>query len=779
MSPKRIICGRCGYSTTIATRRSHITCRDCGAEVPVDGTSTRSKPVHDTPLQVVEPVEVLELEDDSVEVIEDDMHDVEYGRSIGESDATVERPRRSVRPQEPSVTDRGDGARPRRSRGASRPSRPQTSRPRTAPRIQRADPYETDDYDEYTYDDFTAPQQSNAVGIALILFGISVVLILVGVGGFFAWKLMESREVEAVAHNLNPQPPEDPVADPGPPLQAAPPLNPAPRNPAPPAVLPEAQPPAVAPPGNGNGGNRFQPGNPGNAGENPNPVPANPREQPRPPNGNPFAPAAPIKIDQANVPRLKYSWQLGQTYKYAFKVQGEFAGVVQSVKGTSTYNVRAPGDRVKLDPEQATGTGFVVASNGYLMTCAHVVEDATKIDVALGGKTYSGRVVALNIPRDLALVKIDAVDLPIVPLGDSSKVQLAQEIRAIGYPLSDVLGNNVKVTKGTISGLNDRAGGRVFQVDAAINPGNSGGPIVNSLGEVIGVASSKLTGVAISKVGFAIPSADVKQLLTEHKVSFASVGAAAKLEGPELAKRVVPSIALLSVTLQPGAGHQVRIQFNTRFTSTNRQQPGFGMMIDPFFALPTSKNDRGEFVIDEFGGLLEGDFDAHLPYLLGPAALAPIELLDAHGRGKWDVNEPITITRVEEPDNNDPFARFGPRRRSPFSRIPRSPFSRSPFDPFNPGGQAKPKVETFRGTQRTIYGMQQIHGKTIEISKQIKLDSKDTKNAPYAALTGTGTLRFDSEAGLPLGLEFAGTLVRTHNGKRVEVKLTFNYDKQN
>ncbi|MDA1014542.1 MAG: trypsin-like peptidase domain-containing protein [Planctomycetota bacterium] len=755
MSPRRITCPSCNYSTTIATRRSKIVCRSCGAEVAVDGTAA----VRRARKTQSEPALVLELEDADVQVVDDGIIEVaaEHIEFVDDAGSDLELHSEDGRTDRrfPASASRPPDRSDRRPRSPGRASR---RRPNAPQRSQIPNP---ELYDDDANGGHDLPHQSNVVGVMLIVSAIAVVLFMVGVGGFFVWKLLESRPVDAVAENVVMPPAE--AAQPFAPArqpQVAPPVNPA---------------PPIAQPANPGGGPRFQPANPGVA---PNPAPANPGAQPFAPNGNPFAPAPPIKIDKANVPRLKYDWQLGRTYKYSFKVKGEFAGVVQSVTGTSTYNVKAPGNRVALEPQTATGTGFVVASNGYLMTCAHVVEDATKIEVALGGKTYTGQVVAQNIPRDLALVKIDAVDLPVVPLGDSSKVQLAQEIRAIGFPLSDVLGNNVKVTKGTISGLNDQPDGRVFQVDAAINPGNSGGPIVNDRGEVIGVASSKLTGVAVSKVGFAIPSADVKQLLTEQRVKFDTIGAAAKLDGPELAKRIVPSIALLSVSLQPGAGDQVRIQYSTHFTSTNRQQAGPGMIPDPFFSLPSSKSDRGEFVIDEFGGLLEGDFDAHLPYLLGPAALVPIELLDARGRGKWDVQEPITITRVEEADDNNPLSRFGPRR-SPFSRMPRSPFSRSPLDPFNRGGQAKPKVETFRGIQQTFYGMRQIHGKTVEISKQVKLDSKDKQNAPYAELNGIGTLRFDSEAGMPLGLEFGGTLVRTHQGSRVEVKITFNYDKLN
>ncbi len=72
--------------------------------------------------------------------------------------------------------------------------------------------------------------------------------------------------------------------------------------------------------------------------------------------------------------------------------------------------------------------------------------------------------------------------------------------------------------------------------------------------------------------------------------------------------------------------------------------------------------------------------------------------------------------------------------------------------------------------------MRHLHGKTIEIAKKIALDSKNKQNVPYASLDGNGTLRFDSDGGLPLGLEFDGKMIRTHEGKKVEVKITLSYE---
>src|SRR5262249_28209210 len=139
---------------------------------------------------------------------------------------------------------------------------------------------------------------------------------------------------------------------------------------------------------------------------------------------------------------------------------------------------------------KGSATGFVVHPNGWLVTCAHVVADAAKIEVSLGGRSYPAKVVARHTGADLAVLRIEAQNLPTLALGDSDTAEVGQEVWALGYPLSDVLGNNLKATRGTLSGVNLKNGGKEFQVDASVNPGNSGGPLVNDHGQVLGVTKA-------------------------------------------------------------------------------------------------------------------------------------------------------------------------------------------------------------------------------------------------------------------------------------------------
>ncbi len=178
---------------------------------------------------------------------------------------------------------------------------------------------------------------------------------------------------------------------------------------------------------------------------------------------------------------------------------------------------------------EGTGTGFVVSSDGYIVTNNHVVGDAGNggtIEVTfVDGSTATGKLVGANPGYDIAVVKVDRTDLPALTLGSSDAVNVGDLAIAIGSPL----GLQGTVTSGIISAL-DRpvtAGGRgdlayinAIQTDAAINPGNSGGPLVNASGEVIGVNSAIATlglGDASGSIGlgFSIPIDTAKRIVDE------------------------------------------------------------------------------------------------------------------------------------------------------------------------------------------------------------------------------------------------------------------------
>ena len=163
------------------------------------------------------------------------------------------------------------------------------------------------------------------------------------------------------------------------------------------------------------------------------------------------------------------------------------------------------------------GSGFIVRPDGVIVTNAHVVSGATRISVAMrDGTTYQARLLGSDETNDLAVIKIEAKNLPVAPLGTSSNLIIGEWAIAIGSPFGFLLANTEpSVTAGVVSGTGrnlaaESNGSGIYvdmiQTDASINPGNSGGPLVNALGEVIGVNSSIYTpsGGSIG-LGFAIP----------------------------------------------------------------------------------------------------------------------------------------------------------------------------------------------------------------------------------------------------------------------------------
>ena len=200
------------------------------------------------------------------------------------------------------------------------------------------------------------------------------------------------------------------------------------------------------------------------------------------------------------------------------------AVAAQPVSAATIYKQAAPGI-VTITTEVArrgrvgegTGSGIVLDSSGNILTNAHVIANASQIQVTFSdGKTAPATVAGSNTAADLAIVHVSvaASSLHPVPLGDSSQVRVGDAVYAIGAPF----GLAETMTAGIVSGLNrsNQSSGLtgLIQTDAPINPGNSGGALINTLGQVIGVNDSIESPIAGNVgVGFAIPINAVKQLL--------------------------------------------------------------------------------------------------------------------------------------------------------------------------------------------------------------------------------------------------------------------------
>lgn len=158
--------------------------------------------------------------------------------------------------------------------------------------------------------------------------------------------------------------------------------------------------------------------------------------------------------------------------------------------------------------QTSSGSGWIINSGGLIVTNNHVVADATSIEITLAdGRTFPSLAVQTDPAADLAVVKINADNLPVLKVGDSDKLQVGQPVAAIG----NALGRGINMTGGWVSRLDSAivtSDGRTFSgligTDAAINPGNSGGPLINIHGEIVGITNAKLVRTGVEGIGYAI-----------------------------------------------------------------------------------------------------------------------------------------------------------------------------------------------------------------------------------------------------------------------------------
>jgi|GEM_PF-6071418 len=162
------------------------------------------------------------------------------------------------------------------------------------------------------------------------------------------------------------------------------------------------------------------------------------------------------------------------------------------------------------------GSGVIISEDGYIVTCAHVISNASKIEVQdSSDRVYEAALVASSEKMDLALLKIDAEGLTPAALGDDASYSAGDQIYVVGNPLGNFV---LSVSQGIISGVDRRANiegneMRLTQVDAAVNPGNSGGGLFDSQGRLIGIVNAKNAGIDVEGMGFAIPIDTVRDVL--------------------------------------------------------------------------------------------------------------------------------------------------------------------------------------------------------------------------------------------------------------------------
>ena len=208
----------------------------------------------------------------------------------------------------------------------------------------------------------------------------------------------------------------------------------------------------------------------------------------------------------------------GQTKMEPAEVYASTVNSVVSINTTATAGTNIFGQTVET---ASAGSGFIISSDGYIVTNYHVVKGATSVKVTLySGDTYDATVIGGDSDYDVAVIKINASGLPAVTLGNSADVNVGDTVLAIGNPLGEL---TFSMSQGIVSccdrAINvDGTPFNMIQVDASINPGNSGGPLVNLYGEVVGIVSAKYSSYSnttVEGLGFAIPISDVQAIITD------------------------------------------------------------------------------------------------------------------------------------------------------------------------------------------------------------------------------------------------------------------------
>jgi S1-C subfamily serine protease/WD40 repeat protein len=440
----------------------------------------------------------------------------------------------------------------------------------------------------------------------------------------------------------------------------------------------------------------------------------------------------------ADAPLLRYRWEQNRDYHYQLSVNAKLEEVEYKYHGLCNLRVEPHKPSVTEKANSTvTGTAFVVAADGYLVTASHVVEGATSLKITLNNNTYEGKVVSSDVLKDLALIKVEAEQLKPLPFGDSDQVGLGQSIWALGYPLSDLLGPGLKINSGMVSGINQPMGGKVFQLNATLNAGNSGGPILNENGHVIAVAIQRLAGRDISDVGLTRPINDTRDLIVAQGITLPkAIKQKRKLDGQAIVNMSQESVAFVEVEINPLRDATKLAYLGSITTERTNSRSGREAAFRSSYSTssPKHRTPKGAFLVSPFGDLSEMNDDDEIPFALGHIAEFLFEPFDSAGRSEWTQERKSTIAVMDSEPKSSSF--------EPSSPI-RPPLSF--FDP--PSRNEKQKLKLYDVIESERFKIKKREGNQTYVEKNVELKTTDDSKRPYLDLSGQGEWVFNHQEG--------------------------------
>lgn len=455
------------------------------------------------------------------------------------------------------------------------------------------------------------------------------------------------------------------------------------------------------------------------------------------------------------LPKIHYGWEDGRYYTFRYTVAAEpgkgektFSGICRFVVGPTWGElITEQSEPTSIEPEiikhvqelqAGAGSAFVVSSDGYLVSNAHVVKGAQTIVVELNGASYEARTVVVDYENDLALLRVSAKDLTPLSLGDSSAVRLGEDVRVIGYPLSFVLKNRLNATQGTVSSIQAEEDDGLMQVDAAVNPGNSGGPLINDRGQLIGVVSSMFYGEAVSNVGFAVPSNTVSELLESRGISMPNDPLPEGITGPDLVDQVAKSVALVKVLSIDKTQESKKLNYTCWQKGRAVPSEGISWTTD-------DTAESGTCQVDILGRVSELKGPLRVQFLWFHPLELLIEHLDSEGSDEWieSLDHTIVVRPPESMSLQSESAFLPGRGRFP-GGFPR-PLTIGRDFPLDDNRPTRYKSET-----ESRFKVVDPKSKVVTLLKTSKLVARNFEGEPAFTMQGPCMVKFDTQQSIPI-----------------------------